>query len=129
MVTPNIPLCDHCRASLSGMQTYRDFFFCEFAYCSPACLEAAHAERLYALRAEEYAVERHASRYWKVVDGNGEVVCITLGKKGAEEVIQRLYRRRPPPFRPATGASACQYSRKTLTGIVGNIPRGKTKRA
>jgi hypothetical protein len=29
-------------------------------------------------------------RFWKVVDENGEIVCICVYKKGALEVIRRL---------------------------------------
>jgi hypothetical protein len=94
VITPHSPLCDHCHAPLEGCQCYRDYFFCEFVYCSPACLEAAHAEHLHRLRSEEYALEQHTARFWKVVDGNGETVCITLGKAGAEEVLRRLARRK-----------------------------------
>jgi hypothetical protein len=36
-----------------------------------------------------YAIERH-SRYWRVVDPHGELVCLTVYKRGAREVIRRL---------------------------------------
>ena len=37
----------------------------------------------------EYQIVRH-SRSWKVIDPEGELVCITLYRKGAREVIRRL---------------------------------------
>ena len=33
---------------------------------------------------------RKHSRSWKVIDPAGQLVCITLYKKGAKEVIRRL---------------------------------------
>ena len=105
MVTPDGPACDHCQRLLCNGARYFDFFFCHFVYCSPECLNAAHAERLHRLRAQEYYLHKHGTRHWKVVDGNDDLVCITLYKKGAAEVIFRLSGRRPPPFRPETGAA------------------------
>lgn len=31
-----------------------------------------------------------ASRYWAVVDAAGELVCVTVYKRGAKEVMRRL---------------------------------------
>jgi hypothetical protein len=36
-----------------------------------------------------YTIRKH-SRSWKVIDPAGQLVCITLYKKGAKEVIRRL---------------------------------------
>ena len=36
-----------------------------------------------------YTIRKH-SRSWKVIDPRGQLVCITLYKKGAKEVIRRL---------------------------------------
>ena len=33
---------------------------------------------------------RKYGRYWKVVDANGALVCITVYKRGALEVVRRL---------------------------------------
>ena len=38
-----------------------------------------------------YTVEKYgASRFWAVVDAAGELVCVTVYKRGAEEVVRRL---------------------------------------
>ena len=38
-----------------------------------------------------YTVERYgASRYWQVRDAAGELVCLTVYKRGAVEVVRRL---------------------------------------
>ena len=106
MVTPDGNVCDHCHKPLHGCPCYNGFFHCQFLYCSEECLKAAEEERLRRIRAEEYSLHKHGRRNWKVVDGNGDLVCVTLYKKGAKEVIRRLYGRRPPPYHPETGASA-----------------------
>jgi hypothetical protein len=31
-----------------------------------------------------------SSRYWAVYDDDGELVCVTVYKKGAKEVVRRL---------------------------------------
>jgi len=103
MVTPDGPACDHCSALLPGGYGYVSFFFCHLICCSVECLEAAEEERKRAFRAEEYLMERHGRRNWKVVDGNGELVCVAVYKKGAAEVIRRLKRRKPPRFRSHAG--------------------------
>lgn len=36
-----------------------------------------------------YTIRKH-NRNWKVMDPAGQLVCITLYKKGAKEVIRRL---------------------------------------
>ena len=106
MVTPDGPACDQCQRPLPGGYGYISFFFCHTICCSKECLEAAETERRQAIRAEEYSLNKHGHRHWKVVDGNGELVCITLYKKGAAEVIRRLNRRNLPRFRPHTGTFA-----------------------
>ena len=99
MVTPEGPACDQCHKPLPGGYGYVSFFFCQMICCSRECLDTAETERLRAFRAEEYSMKKHGYRHWKVVDGNGDLVCITLYKKGAAEVIRRLTLRRPRPFR------------------------------
>jgi hypothetical protein len=38
-----------------------------------------------------YQVAKYGkSRYWAVVDAEGELVCVTVYKRGAEEVVRRL---------------------------------------
>ncbi len=38
-----------------------------------------------------YTVQRHgASPYWQVLDAEGELVCLTVYKRGAKEVVRRL---------------------------------------
>lgn len=36
-----------------------------------------------------YTIQRR-KRYWEVRDSTGELVCLTVYKRGAEEVIDRL---------------------------------------
>ena len=36
-----------------------------------------------------YSIQRHG-RYWRVVDVAGELVCLTVYKRGAQEVVRRL---------------------------------------
>src|SRR5947207_820842 len=81
MVTPEGPVCDQCHRPLPGGYGYVSFFFCQIICCSRECLNTAEAERLRAFRAEQYSVKKHGYRHWKVVDGNGDLVCITLYKK------------------------------------------------
>ena len=37
-----------------------------------------------------YRLERHRSRSWAVFSPEDDLVCITLYRKGAEEVVRRL---------------------------------------
>ena len=37
----------------------------------------------------EYAIQRRG-RYWQVIDVGGELVCLTVYKRGAQEVVRRL---------------------------------------
>ena len=53
-------------------------------------------------------MERYGRRNWKVVDGNGELVCVAVYRKGAAEVIRRLSGRKTPRFRPHTDRLARQ---------------------
>ncbi len=36
-----------------------------------------------------YSIQRHG-RYWRVLDAAGELVCLTVYKRGAQEVVRRL---------------------------------------
>ncbi len=38
----------------------------------------------------QYSI-RHRGRFWEVRDASGELVCLTVYKRGAEEVIRRLH--------------------------------------
>jgi hypothetical protein len=33
---------------------------------------------------------RHRGRFWEVLDSNKELVCMTVYKRGAKEVVRRL---------------------------------------
>lgn len=35
-------------------------------------------------------LKKHGDKYWAVYDKENELICITVYKKGAEEVIRRL---------------------------------------
>lgn len=108
MVTSAGPACDHCLRLFDGQPCIVSFCCTQYRYCSRLCLMAAEEERARRWRAEDYTLQRHHTRHWKVVDGNGDLVCVTLYKKGAEEVIRRLRRRKAPPFRTATGKSVAK---------------------
>ena len=36
------------------------------------------------------SIERYKSRYWALFDHDGTLICVTVYKKGAEEVRRRL---------------------------------------
>ena len=42
--------------------------------------------------AQGYTVERYGARYWAVLDAAGELVCVTVYRRGAREVVRRLGR-------------------------------------
>jgi hypothetical protein len=44
-----------------------------------------------------YTVQKYGARYFAVYDPAGELVCVTLYKKGAVEVVRRLS---PPEVHP-----------------------------
>jgi hypothetical protein len=105
MVTPAGPACDHCHRPFGGQPCVVSFFCCQFRYCGRPCPMAAEEGRKRRWRAGRLSVGRHRKRHWKMADGNGEIVCATLCRKGAEEVGRRLSRRRLPPFPSGNGAS------------------------
>ena len=37
-----------------------------------------------------FTVVKYGSRYWAVLAPAGELVCVTLYRKGAQEVVKRL---------------------------------------
>jgi hypothetical protein len=37
-----------------------------------------------------FTTTKYGSRYWAVLDPTGALVCVTLYRKGAEEVCRRL---------------------------------------
>jgi hypothetical protein len=41
-----------------------------------------------------YTIERYRAyeRHWALYDPDGELVCLTVYKRGAEEVVRRLHR-------------------------------------
>ena len=39
------------------------------------------------------AIEKYGSRFWAVYDENRNLVCVTVYKKGALEVVRRLTER------------------------------------
>lgn len=41
------------------------------------------------MEATKFRMERHGSRFWAIYDGDA-LVCVTVYKKGASEVIRRL---------------------------------------
>jgi YD repeat-containing protein len=42
-------------------------------------------------------------RYWAAYDAEGRLICVTLYRKGAQEVVRRLQGRDSPPPAPAAG--------------------------
>jgi hypothetical protein len=38
---------------------------------------------------QSFAIQRYG-RYWEVRDAAGELVCVTVYKRGAQEVVRRL---------------------------------------
>src|SRR5579859_6154806 len=92
MTTPHGPVCDRCFISLDG-GCFVTFFFPELRYCSESCLQAAEADRRRESRRTAYQIERYRrSRFWAVLDGHGELICLVVYKKGAQEVVRRLSR-------------------------------------
>lgn len=37
-----------------------------------------------------YSISKYGNRYWAVLSPTGELVCVTLYRKGAQEVVRRL---------------------------------------
>lgn len=35
-------------------------------------------------------IEKYGSKYWAVYDDTDELICLTVYKKGAQEVVRRL---------------------------------------
>jgi hypothetical protein len=60
-------------------------------YGSPAC-ERAPQQRKRRTDYNGYTIERYRAyeRHWALYDPNGELVCLTVYKQGAEEVVRRL---------------------------------------
>ena len=36
------------------------------------------------------SIRKYGGRYWAVYDSTGELICVCLYKKGAQEVVRRL---------------------------------------
>jgi hypothetical protein len=69
------------------------FFFPELRYCSEECLQAATEDRRRNNQREEFRGERYQkTRHWALYDGAGELICLTVYRRGAEEVRRRLTR-------------------------------------
>lgn len=49
----------------------------------------AQAVRMSSKRDKIYTIGRRA-RFWEVVDAAGQLVCLTVYKRGAKEVVRRL---------------------------------------
>ena len=52
------------------------------AIVSPRPVEPGEASPIYEIR--------RRGRFWEVIDATGELVCMTVYKRGAKEVIRRL---------------------------------------
>ena len=85
-----------------------------------------------------FTVAKYGRRHWAVLAPTGELVCVTLYRKGAEEVARRLspkgarrlYKRpgliptMPIPFLPLRERGAFYFQRKGVTYVHHNTPRG-----
>jgi len=90
MYRPNGTVCDHCGQIIPrGSVVKPHFFLIHLDFCSQACMDAAEEKRRRAWLAKEFSVEKRG-RHWKVSDGNGDLVCLAVYKKGAQEVVRRL---------------------------------------
>lgn len=89
MWTPSGLICDHCGARIQGCGLMPAYFFIHMRYCNETCLNAAEEKRRREWLARQYSMTKYG-RHWKVVDGNEDLVCITVYKKGAVEVMSRL---------------------------------------
>jgi len=90
MWTPTGIFCNFCGIPIPrGTGVKPPYFFIHHDYCNQACMDAAEAKRLRDWQARLYRMEKYG-RHWKVVDGNEDLVCITVYKKGAVEVMSRL---------------------------------------
>jgi hypothetical protein len=90
MTTPCGPACDHCRTLLPNGCGYTFFFRSDLRFCSIECAGAAQEDRLRKGRCRELHIRRYRRRFWAVYDGNGDLVCVTVYKRGAREVVRRL---------------------------------------
>ena len=41
-------------------------------------------------------IEKYGQRFWAVYDADGTLICVTVYKKGAKEVVRRLTSKEPP---------------------------------
>jgi len=92
----DVPTCHYCGKPLADGKGFVSYWRTHLRFCSIVCLETAEAEwgqKL--LRAiPTYRFEKYGLRNWAVYDSLGAMVCVTVYKKGAEEVIRRLSVRR-----------------------------------
>ncbi len=49
-------------------------------------------------------IKKYGQRYFAVYDDDGELVCVTVYKKGAREVVRRLAALIPSPTGPSSPA-------------------------
>jgi len=83
--------CDFCGEPIPAGTSVMNFWLCQQRFCSEECADNEHNRRLREWNARQYTFRRYPnSRFWQVVDGNGDLVCLTVYKKGAAEVISRL---------------------------------------
>lgn len=40
-------------------------------------------------------IEKYGQRFWAVYDADGTLICVTVYKKGAKEVVRRLESKSP----------------------------------
>ena len=84
-------VCDFCGEPIPVGTSVMNFWCCEQRFCSEECADNEHDRRIREWLRREFSIQRHPnSRFWQVVDGNGDLVCLTVYKKGAEEVVRRL---------------------------------------
>ncbi len=55
-----------------------------------------------------YWLDRYKARYWAVFSPEGRLVCVTLYKKGAEEVVRLLGSL--TDSRPAPSSAGCSFA-------------------
>lgn len=88
----DVPTCYYCGKPLSDGKGYVSFWRTHLRYCSPNCLDTAEREWGEAIQIPilTYRFDKYGMRNWAVYDSNEEMVCVTVYRKGAEEVIRRL---------------------------------------
>lgn len=94
MITPDGPVCDHCRKPVTI--TFSGFFSPEIRACSPECLSAIEAARRQAALSTIFEIQRGwidcagKCRTWKVKDGNGSHIAEVTRLRDAQYLILLL---------------------------------------